>query len=82
GEAGMTHAVPFYLYVPPAILANTDYVYDPQRIGSHRDIFPTLYHFSLSDQTYISLGGENLFASEGVSNIGYNTEMSINQYGV
>ncbi|WP_099610822.1 LTA synthase family protein [Vibrio fujianensis] len=81
GEAGLTHAVPFYLYVPAAILAHTDYQYDPQRIGSHRDIFPTLYHFSLSDQSYVSLGGENLLSTDPVSNIGYNAAMVINPYG-
>ncbi|MCG3740002.1 LTA synthase family protein [Vibrio cincinnatiensis] len=81
GEAGLTHAVPFYLYVPASILAHTNYQYDPNRIGSHRDVFPTLYYFSLSDKPYISLGGENLLSTEPVSNIGYNTEMVINQNG-
>ncbi|MCG3759557.1 LTA synthase family protein [Vibrio cincinnatiensis] len=81
GEAGLTHAVPFYLYVPTSILAHTNYQYDPNRIGSHRDVFPTLYYFSLSDKPYISLGGENLLSTEPVSNIGYNTGMVINQNG-
>ncbi|WP_217520984.1 LTA synthase family protein [Vibrio metschnikovii] len=81
GEAGLTHTVPFYLYVPPSILAHTEFNYQPERIGSHRDIFPTLYHFSLSDQAYVSLGGENLLAMEEVSNIGFNTGMIINAYG-
>ncbi|EOX4129814.1 LTA synthase family protein [Vibrio cholerae] len=81
GEAGLTHAVPFYLYVPASILAHTNYQYDPNRIGSHRDVFPTLYYFSLSDKPYISLGGENLLSTEPVSNIGYNTGMVINKNG-
>lgn len=80
-EWGLAYAVPFYLNVPDPILEHTSYRYDPMRIGSHRDMFPTLYHFSLSDQDYITLGGENLLASEGVSNIGYNAERSMNPAG-
>lgn len=80
-EYGLSYSVPFFLSVPDSILQHTDYIYDSMRIGSHRDIFPTLYHFSLSDQEYITLGGENLLASKGVSNIGYNTKVSINQFG-
>ncbi|MFV0447206.1 MAG: LTA synthase family protein [Vibrio sp.] len=80
-EFGLTYAVPFYLNIPQSILANMPYRYDPQRIGSHRDIFPTLYNVSLSDQDYISLGGENMLSPEGVSNWGYNATRSINSYG-
>lgn len=80
-EYGLAYAVPFYLRIPESILDNTPYRYDPMRIGSHRDMFPTLYHFSLSDQDYVSLGGENLLSTEGVSNLGYNMERSINPQG-
>ncbi|QXO17268.1 LTA synthase family protein [Vibrio ostreae] len=80
-EFAMTYAVPFYLNVPQPILANTRYEFDAQRVGSHRDLFPTLYHFSLSDQDYISLGGENMLAEQDVSRFGYNATRSINQYG-
>ncbi|WP_159656005.1 LTA synthase family protein [Vibrio atypicus] len=80
-EFAVSYAVPFYLYVPDEILAQTDYQYQPERIGSHRDIFPTLYSFSLSDQSYISLGGENILSTGGVSNRGYNKVRSINQWG-
>ena len=45
-EYGLTFAVPFFLDVPQPILDHTPFTYDPQRIGSHRDLFPTLYHFS------------------------------------
>ncbi len=80
-EFAASYGVPFYLYVPAPILKNTEYQYDAERIGSHRDIFPTLYYFSLSNQSYISLGGENLLSPEGVSNRGYNSSRSINQWG-
>lgn len=80
-EYGLTYEVPFYLSIPKPILANTPYRYDSERIGSHRDIFPTLYNFSLSDQDYITLGGENMLSPQGVSNWGYNATRSINSYG-
>ncbi|EGR1113153.1 sulfatase-like hydrolase/transferase [Vibrio cholerae] len=80
-EYGLTFAVPFFLDVPQPILDHTPFSYDPQRIGSHRDLFPTLYHFSLSNQDYISLGGENLLAKDGVSNIGFNASRTISEKG-
>jgi len=80
-EFGLTHAVPFYLYVPEPILENTQHLFDAQRIGSHRDIFPTLYHFSLSDADYITLGGENLLSPKPIANFGYNAARVITQQG-
>ncbi|GAK82880.1 phosphoglycerol transferase [Vibrio ponticus] len=61
-DLGTAHSVPFYLYVPDNILKHTNYKYQANRIGSHRDIFPTLYAFSLSNAKYTSLGGRNLLA--------------------
>ena len=63
-DLGVAHAVPFYLYVPQAILENSSYQYQANRVGSHRDIFPTLYNFSLSNAEYVSLGGRNLLATQ------------------
>ena len=80
-EYGLAYAVPFFLHVPNSVLANTPHRYDPMRIGSHRDIFPTLYHFSLPDQDYITLGGENLLDPDGVSNVGFNLKRTINEHG-
>ncbi|MDK9762862.1 sulfatase-like hydrolase/transferase [Vibrio sp. D420a] len=80
-EFGLTFGVPFYMYVPDEILEHTDYEYDESRIGSHRDVYPTLYHFSLSDQKYVSLGGENMLSQDGVSNIGYNNARTITNHG-
>lgn len=62
-EFGLTFGVPFYLYAPQSILTQVDFHYDASRMGSHRDIFPTLYSLSLSGQSYISLGGENLLSA-------------------
>lgn len=80
-EFGLTYAVPFMLHVPQRVLEHVPHHYDPMRIGSHRDIFPTLYHFSLSDEDYITLGGENMLARGGVSNMGFNLKRSINEHG-
>ena len=63
--------VPFYLYIPKNILKHVQYKYDPSRAGSHKDIFPTLYNLSLSNQTYTSLGGVNILG----------TDPSINYWG-
>ena len=58
GSALRNISVPFYLYIPP--------VYTPQneldllQLASHKDIFPTLYHLSLSSAFYPNLG-RNLF---------------------
>lgn len=80
-EFGLTFGVPFYMYVPDVILEHSDYRFDRNRIGSHRDVFPTLYNFSLSDQSYVSLGGENLLSSNAISNIGYNASRSVHDLG-
>jgi phosphoglycerol transferase MdoB-like AlkP superfamily enzyme len=81
GEMALAVAVPFYLRVPEPILQRVPHRYKPQRIGSHRDIFPTLYHFSLSDAEYTSLGGQNLLGPE-VDNIGYNQDRVFTRAGV
>lgn len=81
GEMALAVAVPFYLWVPEPILQRVPHRYEPLRIGSHRDIFPTLYHFSLSDAEYTSLGGQNLLGPE-VDNIGYNQDRVFTRAGV
>lgn len=55
------YAVPFYIYAPDSLKPQK---FDKFNFGSHEDIFPTLYHLSLSSQKYIKLG-ENLFTEEG-----------------
>jgi phosphoglycerol transferase MdoB-like AlkP superfamily enzyme len=48
------YGVPFYLYAPKDYLAGK--TIDLQRFGSHKDIFPTLFHLSLSEQKYFNTG--------------------------
>lgn len=80
-ELALSHAVPFYLYVPQKYQNNT--VYDLNRIGSHKDILPTLYHLSLSEADYYNTGC-NLLTLDPNSfwcNIGYNPNVVIDQKG-
>ncbi|MDK4681313.1 LTA synthase family protein [Kingella negevensis] len=79
----LAHAVPFYLYAPENYRQNT--VYQPERIGSHKDIMPTLYELSLPKQTYLRTGC-NLTQPENADNpwcgYGYNAEIAFYSSGV
>jgi len=81
-DLGTAHSVPFYLYVPDAILEHTPYEYQKNRVGSHRDIFPTLYAYSLSDAEYVSLGGRNLLAKNDIKTpYAYNNGVTLTEQG-
>lgn len=57
------YSVPFYLSLPDSLKpANMN----TNRFGSHEDIFPTLYHLTLSEQEYVGLG-ENMFGPHSCS---------------
>ncbi|SFC66418.1 LTA synthase family protein [Pragia fontium] len=79
-ELVLGHAVPFYLYVPQAYRDHSHF--DAARVGSHKDIWPTLYQLSLSDTPYYRTGC-NLLA-EKLDDIwcqGYNPEAVITPQG-
>ena len=59
-ESAFGVSVPFYLYIPQTLQSNI--FYDPNRLGSHKDIFPTLYNLSLDKTEYLSLGGKNMLS--------------------
>lgn len=82
-EQVLDRAVPFYLYAPKPILDQVEWHYDANRIGSHKDIFPTLYHLSLSDTQYRSLAGRNMLAvqDDEARAFGYNATLWIDQRG-
>lgn len=46
----------FSLYIPPAYVDQDEIRYRPDRVASHKDIFPTLIEHTLSGQEYISTG--------------------------
>lgn len=62
-EGVLDLAVPFYLYVPDAIRQHSPIHFDPLRVGSHKDIMPTLYGLSIPGHDYLALGGRNLLAA-------------------
>lgn len=45
-EKAFAYSVPLYIFVPQSLRKNLHY--DSKAIGSHKDIFPTLYALSLS----------------------------------
>ncbi|MDG2947279.1 LTA synthase family protein [Bisgaard Taxon 10/6] len=63
-ENFMAKGVPFYLHVPEAVKNAVAIRFDANRLGSHKDIMPTLYALSLSDAEYWNLGGRNLLAQQ------------------
>lgn len=77
----LAHGVPLYLSIPRAIAKNLDF--NPNTLGSHKDIFPTLYALSLKEYDYMSLGGRNLFGDSQISsqnaryNFAYNDALLI-----
>jgi len=74
--------VPLYLYIPDTILAHVDHAFKPLRVGSHKDVFPTLFNFSLSNKQYSSLGGENILsADDSINYWGYSAEGVFNSNG-
>lgn len=81
-EKAFAYSVPFYLYVPQSLQENI--YYDKKRIGSHKDIFPTLYALSLSEVSYLSLGGRNMLAkiSDERLEFGFNASVWIDTKGI
>lgn len=80
-EQVLHHAVPFYLYVPKAYQANA--IYDQARVGSHKDIVPTLYALSLSNQPFYQ-NGCNITAvnmDNTWCNVGYNPHIMLTPKG-
>lgn len=82
-EQALDKAVPFYLYVPKIILSHCDWVFDPTRVGSHKDIMPTLYSYSLSGTSYLALAGRNLLSPQDDKQraFGYNVTLWIDDKG-
>lgn len=82
-DLGSAYNVPFYLHVPEKILNAVPHLFDKNRVGSHRDIFPTLYSLSLSNTAYHTLGGRNLMAQQDIAEpIAYNESVTMTNRGV
>lgn len=60
----LEHSVPLYVYIPPRYTRDfkaRGFGFRRDTIGSHKDIFPTLYALSLNGYDFLTLGGRNLF---------------------
>ena len=65
----LNFAVPLYVYVPKQVQdflksAGRAIYYDPLRVGSHKDIFVSIFELFLDNAEYISLGGKNMLGSK------------------
>lgn len=65
----LNFAVPLYVYMPKQVQdslksAGRDIYYDPLRVGSHKDIFVSIFELFLDNAEYISLGGKNMLGSK------------------
>ena len=78
----LDHSVPFYLYIPTAIARDLNF--NPDTLGSHKDIFPTLYALSLQEYDFLSLGGRNLFDTNAKDTytFAYNEAVWIDKDGI
>lgn len=77
----LMHAVPLYMYIPKEL--STQLHFDEKTLGSHKDIFPTLYALSLKEYEFLTLGGRNLFdeISDERYNFAFNERLYIDKYG-
>lgn len=81
-DKALFYAVPLYMYVPPKYATQAHY--EPLRVGSHKDILPTLYELSLSNAAYMSMGGRNILAKNDnpLYAFGYNSSVWIDEKGI
>ncbi|HFZ5135842.1 TPA: LTA synthase family protein [Campylobacter jejuni] len=81
-QKAFAYSVPFYLYIPKDLQNNI--YYDKDRVGSHKDIFPTLYALSLNNVKYLSVGGRNMLTrpSDEKLEFGINDAVWIDKNGV
>jgi phosphoglycerol transferase MdoB-like AlkP superfamily enzyme len=67
--------IPLYFYLPDKL--KNKIKIDTSIAGSHKDIFPTLYHLTLENKQYLSIGN-NLFDTIQ-PHYGFNGSMIVNQ---
>lgn len=81
-QKAFAYSVPFYIYIPKDLQDNV--YYDKDRVGSHKDIFPTLYALSLNNVKYLSVGGRNMLArpSDEKLEFGINDTVWIDKKGI
>ncbi|VAV83553.1 hypothetical protein MNBD_BACTEROID02-1202 [hydrothermal vent metagenome] len=80
-ELFLKNSVPFILYVPEKY--KPTHRVDLKRFGSHKDIFPTIYNLSLSDQKYLYTG-EDLLEKKNNDSFNFSINsftLSANKFG-
>lgn len=83
----LNFSVPLYLYVPPQYTRDfkaRGFAFRRETLGSHKDIFPTLYALSLNDYDFLTLGGRNLFDTNAPDshNFAFNDGLWIDSKGI
>ena len=84
----LNFAVPLYVYMPKQVQdslksAGRAIHYDPLRVGSHKDIFPSIFELFLDNAEYISLGGKNMLGSRNEKyEFGINAGIWANDEGI
>ena len=71
-------SVPFYLYLPEKYRENS--FFDKNRLGSHRDIFPTIFSSIFSNAKYFA-SGSNLLAKDYIQTFAINKNFIANEQG-
>lgn len=75
-EQFLMHSVPFYLYLPADLRPES---YDKNKLGSHEDIFATIYPRALSNARYLVFGEDLLSSSPSVA---INSKIYANEKGM
>ncbi|MGX3011458.1 LTA synthase family protein [Helicobacter sp. 23-1044] len=81
----LEHSVPLYMYIPPRYTRDfKGFAFERDKIGSHKDIFPTLYALSLNEYDFLTMGGRNLFDKNSDSryNFAINGALWIDEFGI
>ena len=83
----LNFSVPLYLFIPPQYTRDfkaRGFGFRRETLGSHKDIFPTLYALSLNDYDFLTLGGRNLFDTNAPDshNFAFNDGLWIDSSGI
>ncbi|MGX2971650.1 LTA synthase family protein [Helicobacter sp. T3_23-1059] len=83
----LNFATPLYIYIPTSLQdslksSGRAINYDALRVGSHKDIFPTIFELFLDNAEYISLGGRNMLGKANEREFGINASIWADGAGI
>ncbi len=64
-------------YIPEVLKQSQNFIYKKDKVGSHKDIMPTLIEHTLSNQEYVKLGCDLFSDKECPYSFGFNEEVLI-----